>query len=373
MTRILRAEMYGVDHGEPLSWAGECPWTGGLCLGSERGGVYFPAPSGCRSEIKPVEFSSDAINGVAFQGKHIAVTSRNEVEIGMLVDVTDPEKPIISPCEHSFRGGAHGVIAVGRDAFVAPIGIDGVLITRILGDRTIETGVARLSEAPLNFYRLARLGHAPDSEVLACAARRDGLLAFKHADGHLQGQFVQHKFGDSDLVDVCPIGDTAHPLAVACLSRSRGVLLVRNVLEEEPPIELGFADLKGSAYSLLSARGSLFLLTDRYLATLPDLATRFLNGESLDIRADVALMPTDADEIFLRGDRSLLLAEDVVAEFAIDDLLSGLSGRGSVTPRGHNGAESRDFEYSVVETRMRPAAARAASTRGLSFQPERAA
>ena len=341
MSRPLKAEGHRFI-GEQVSWAGDCPWTDGLCLGTESGNLYLPAPGADHQGegITPVKITSDAVNGVAFVGQHIAVTSRNEVEIGYLIDVAEPQ---IERCPHTFRGGSHGVVSSTQGLFLAPIGVDGVLLMTPDNNRGVEALIARQSDRSLNFYRLVRLGSGPDGEVFACAARGDGLLAFSIDGGLPSGPLVGHHFGGSDIVDVCPLGDSRCPLAAACVSRNRDIFFVRNVLEERAPFALGYRELDGAAYSLRSAQGHIFLLTDSYFVTLPELGRKFLAGESLDANVAVSLIRTDAADAFLWADRSILLPEyEVVTEVAVEDLVSNLLGA------GHASSIPRELRFSNI-------------------------
>src|SRR5262249_7623578 len=137
-------------------------------------------------------------------------------------------------------------------------------------------------DVPLYFYKLVRLGSGPDGEVFAAAARRDGLVAVTLAGGALSAPMIHHRFEGHDIVDVCPLNEPRYPFAAASVSRDRTIFLIRDVLGSEAPAALNYAGLEGTAYTLLSAQGHLLLLTERNLFTLPQLAARYLRGESLD-------------------------------------------------------------------------------------------
>jgi hypothetical protein len=307
--------------GQHISWAGECPWTKGLCFGCEDGKLLIlPADMGRREEsIAEQKVASEAINGIAFVGDNVGITSRNEVIIGYRKDVKNLS---LGAYEHTFRGGAHGIVGSSQDAFLAPIGVDGLLMVNLLAGHRISISIARNHEVPLNFYRLVRLGDGPAGEVFACAARTDGLLAASFADGTLAGPLIGHHFNGHDIVDVCPLNDPQFPLAAICLSRNRGLFFVQSVLENHAPVALSYRELKGTAYSLLSAQGHVFVLTDEEFSVLPGLATRFLRNEELVNEIQLTTMPTDASEIFLRNGESVLRLEDsIVVEIEISELL----------------------------------------------------
>jgi hypothetical protein len=91
----------------------------------------------------------------------------------------------------------------------------------------------------------------------------------------------------------------------------------------------------------------LFLLTDRGFFVLPNLASRFLRGESLEDNISISTMPTDASDAFLLGSDTVLLLEDsIVTGFEIAELVKGLVNAGSArqgarSPRADRG---RSFE-----------------------------
>src|SRR5262249_2255735 len=148
-----------------------------------------------------------------------------------------------------------------------------------------------------------------DDEAFAAAGRRDGLMAIDFTHGSPSGRMSHHRFAGHDIVDVCPLNDPRFPHAVACVSRDRVIFFIRNVLEEQSPSTVNLASLRGTAYTLLSAQGHLFLLTDRELVVMPELAAQFLRGEALGPELAISTIRVDAADAFLLRDEFILLIE----------------------------------------------------------------
>jgi hypothetical protein len=321
MTRVKK-KFYKVE-GQSISWVGECPWTDTLCFGGEDGKLVFsPGSFLIEDEAKTNVFplATDAINAVAFADNLFALSSRNEVVIGRRQAQNGGGLDVFS---HEFRGGAHGVVASQTGAFLAPIGDQGLLIVKH-DNGQLEVQAASHPDFSFNFYKIIRLGTGPQGEeVFVSAGRGDGLLALGYSKEAGPGSGTHHSFEGHDIVDVCPLNDPHYPLAVACLSRSRAVFLIRDVLEDQTPFPLNYVGIEGTPYTLLSAQGHLFLLTDRELLTLPNVAARFLRGESLDGPLEIACVPVNVSEAFLWRDQAILLIEEdsSVARMEVEDLI----------------------------------------------------
>jgi hypothetical protein len=310
--------------GQSISWVGECPWTDTLCFGGEDGKLIISRgcpDNGKKANTNFFPLATDAINAVAFADNLFALSSRNEVVVGRRQAPKDGDG--LDVFRHEFRGGAHGVVASQTGAFLAPIGDQGLLILKHdHGKADAQTASHR--DFPFNFYKLIRLGTGPQGEeVFASASRGDGLLAFCFSEEPVSVSGTRRGFQAYDIVDVCPLNDPHHPLAVACVSRSRAIFLIRNVLEDQTPFALTFGGIQGTPYTLLSAQGHLFLLTDRELVTLPNVASRFLRDEFLAGPLEIACVPVNVSEAFLRQDQAILLIEEdsSVAQLEIEDLI----------------------------------------------------
>ncbi|MHB1559134.1 MAG: hypothetical protein ACYC61_16905 [Isosphaeraceae bacterium] len=311
------------------SWVGECPWTHTRCFGAEDGRFILES-SGSQGlgegNVVSVVFTptvsytiaSDTINAIAFSGDLFAASSRNEVVVGRR---TGPGVAGLVGYSHPFVGGAHGVLASRPGVFLAPIADQGLLILEVAGEN-VGARISSPPEAPFNFYRLARLGNAGNNDAFVAAGRRDGLLALELDDESYPRSAIHHRFEGHDIVDVCSLSNPSFPFAAACVSRDCVLFLSRNVLEKETPLAVSLGDLRDTAYTLLSAGGHLFLLTDRRLIDIPRLASRFLDGERPGPELEIGIVRVDAAEAFLLRDQAILLLEETsVSEFRIAELV----------------------------------------------------
>jgi hypothetical protein len=318
-----------------VSWVGECPWTNSLGFGTEDGQLLVGSPGATElgggkmvsmvfAPTMSLRLATDAINDVAFVGDSFAASSRNEVVLGMR---RGPGLAHWDRYDHQFIGGAHGVVASRSGAFLAPIADQGLLILKIANNQ-VDARIGSPPGALFNFYRVVRLGSGPDNEAFAAAGRRDGLMALDFAHGSPSGQTIHHRFEGHDIVDVCPLNDPRFPHAAAFVSRDRVIFFIRNVLDEQSPSTVNLASLRGTAYTLLSAQGHLFLLTDRELVVMPDLAGQFLGGEALGPELAISIIRVDASEAFLLRDESVLLieGESIVSRIDISEMVGARTG-----------------------------------------------
>jgi hypothetical protein len=347
MTRTIREGVHKIA-GLDVSWVGECPWTKTLCFGGEDGTLVILPPSFPMNEggTFSTQLATDAINAVAFAGEYVAVSSRNEVVVGKRPDAGSDR---LSRFAHPFIGGAHGVVAAREPSFLAPIGDQGLLILSGADAGRINAQIACHPDVPFNFYKVVRLGNGLQKEAFAAAARRHGLLALSFESGISSAPMIR-PFTGHDIVDVCPLNDPHFPLAVAFVSRSCVIFLVRNVLEDHAPLALSLGGLQGTAYTLLSPQGHLLLLTDQQLIALPNIASRFLRGEPFDNRLEVVSSPADAAEAFVLHDRTVLLIEEdsTVAELGVADLVGDLAEKRVETALSGNGQFSQSSSIEVT-------------------------
>ena len=350
MTRVKK-NFYKMQ-GQSVSWVGECPWTDTLCFGGEDGKLLISDGSpeiGKEPKTSSCPIATDAINAVAFADNLFSVSSRNEVVVGRRQAQKDDYGLDFFP--HEFRGGAHGVVASQTGAFLAPIGDQGLLLLKHNNGK-LDAQTASRRDFPFNFYKLIRLGTGPQGEeVFVSAGRGDGLLAFGFSKEAVSVSGIHHSFEGHDIVDVCPLNDPHYPFAVACLSRSRAVFLIRDVLEDQTPFALNLGDIQGTPYTLLSAQGHLFLLTDREFVTLPNVAWRFLRGESLAGPLKIACVPVNVSEAFLRRDQAILLIEEdsSVAQLEIEDLIEATASTHRQAGPEWNGRPHQESSSSATD------------------------
>jgi hypothetical protein len=301
--------------GDEISWAGECPWTGGPCFGSEGGKLYIPqlfnpADYGLGPvAVWPFPVADDVINGVAFSNTSVGVSTANEVRVYERPSFPRPLEQI----GFTFDGGAHGITATASGGFIAPLGIDGLLLIDVLPDRKITMRNTLVPQPSPNFYKIASLGRVGRKEIFACAARDRGILAAT-LDGTNIQQLTGHSLPGLDFIDVCSLRSPKWPLAMAALSTERTLVLSRNVLEDLPR-PLHIEGLSGKAYSLLSAKGHIFLLTSGMLVILPNLASRFLENDTWDRPLIISEISIQAVDFYLKGEQTIytILVDSVLA------------------------------------------------------------
>jgi hypothetical protein len=318
-SRNLNIQRYSVT-GQEISWAGECPWTGTHCFGTEDGGFFMPpdVPDTSSSEGRVV---AGAVNGVAFFDNVVAFSSPEEVTLWSR-DRNDP--PLLRKLDCSFTGGAHGITASPQGGFIATLADDGLLFLNVDRKEAVRTRIARHVSDSLYFYKIVPLVSQPAHELFLCAARRGGLLAIKVKNRTRKMTGIHHSFGAHDIIDVCPLNSPEYPLGAACLSHSGGIFIVPNVLSNDRPLQVRDPVLKGTGYSLVAVKSHLFVLTDEQLVCMPNALTRI----AADARLDCSLiMPISASEMFLIGAHIVVLADGEAHFIEIADLVGEVAGK----------------------------------------------
>lgn len=316
--------------GEEISWVGDCPWTGKPCFGTESGKLIIPGfEDGRPGIIGPI--SEEPINGAAFSGNFVGISTRENVVIGNCLTRAPGEF-----FGETFPGGAHGIVATRSGDFVAPLGRSGVLVATTAPDGSVTTNVATHPRQVMNFYRIVSLAEVGGVEYFACAARRGGIVVSRFQSsasdmpkGHASGQF--------DFIDVCSLKSGRWPLAAACLSADGAIFFGRDLLADRLGM-LKLADIPGRAYSLLCVEDHLIMLTSECLIVLPDLASRFLNDGLRDLPIPMTFLSVNAVEVFSVGEEIFLVLEDEVQSISLRELLRVPdSSIGDAIPGGTNG------------------------------------
>ncbi len=102
---MLRSRLITIPD-EEVTWAGESPWYGRYCLGTESGKLLLVEDSGAQVKVLFEEvLAEEAINGVAFWSDFIGVSTRSEV----VVYHRDRSDKLDLVC--AGPGGAHGIVA----------------------------------------------------------------------------------------------------------------------------------------------------------------------------------------------------------------------------------------------------------------------
>lgn len=312
---IEKEHIYTIPNKE-ISWAGECPWTGGLCFGTHDGFLYF-VQDGEDTPRKGLEVCSESINDVAFLGDHFAASSTMEITLGIRIE--DSNIRIIN----TYPVGSFGVVAASA-GFLFPIGGDGVLLIDPQKPADFPRIIPDLREHDPNCYRLIRLHQESKKEVLACASRSDGVFVFDLQDGSERVERRHYSLVNSDIIDICSRSDSKRPYAVACLSRDRNIYLIEDVLTSSDYISFHSSEIEGTAYSIHSVAGDLIVLTDREIDLVPGIAREFLQGRLMDSIGEtrtIKSLAIDAEDVYLRGGKSILIIENsIVKEYPIDEI-----------------------------------------------------
>ena len=310
-----------------ISWVGGGPRANLLCFGSEDGRLRFATTAnvGVGTPVLVID-SNEAINEVAFHGRSGAVTTRSEVVQFKLSATMDAlESQAVCPI------GAHGVIAAGPSQFVAPVGRNGLLVWK-LGTTDIQPPIilSPNPDDPYYFYRVISPNAAGRPNVFVSATRPGGVAATTFRPGSGVAETCSFTFPGLDVIDVCALGSDGG-LAIAALGVDCTLVFSHDAQSDRRPISFKLNGVKGTAYSLFSARGHLFLLTSRGLYVLRGLARRFLDGEPIERQSTVVSeIPLEAVDANLIGDRWLpVVMTDHTLLYDVEQLV-GLESNGKV-------------------------------------------
>ena len=289
---------------QDITWAGECPWTGSLCFGTEDGELLLcrQVGNGVLLILPPIKVANGAINDVAFWKEFVGISTPSEVVFARKSPSGDRIEPVIRTPD-----GAHGVLATPAGHFFAPMGTAGLL--RVDANKIPVGGVTidKPDQATPYFYRLIYLGKAADQEILACAARTSGLLMIRSDSDHMD--VVELASQDVDFVDVCSMDSPEWPHAVVGLSWDGSLIFIRDLSQAQPQA-LRLEELHGSPYSILSTDGHLFVLTSKRIVALPNLLTRYLQGDRLDHPVPCRCTPIQAVDAYVSYGKHLLIVMD---------------------------------------------------------------
>jgi hypothetical protein len=257
------------------SWAGPGPELDTFCFGSEDGRVLFTSLEGeLLGGAESIATGTDQpINGVAFLGNRMALTTHREVIILKQADQED-----IRPRRAVFPTEAHGIVATRTGYFIAPAGAAGILLVEPKSGPQIPITISRPTET-LTFYKLTALSNSSGRDIVVSAMRSSGIAEITLSPGAQVGSLSLLTFPGADIVDVCALDPDSHPVAAVAVDKNCTLLLFRDVIRDRRPIPLRFDGIEGTAYRLLSCRGSLILLTTARIYFLPGLGTRFLEGD----------------------------------------------------------------------------------------------
>lgn len=284
--------------GFDVSWAGASPYPDLFAFGSEDGRILFADAAGIvRQQPQQAAPSGEAINGLAFYQRWMCVSTRNEVVLWTL-----PALPGENLKGATIASGAHGVIVGLSGYFLAPVGRSGLLSCQPRDGREQIVNVASSATGKAYFYRLISLQSADGSEIVACAARRGGVVAMEFKGENQRHTLSTLTFNGLDVVDLCPLGMANAPEGAAAVGREGTIVLFRDVLRDSSPVTVNYEFIKGTAYRILSTHGFLFLLTSERMYVVAGLIERFLRGDSDNSITPVLPLPMEAVDANLGSD-----------------------------------------------------------------------
>lgn len=251
--------------GEEITWAGECPFTDGLCFGTESGGILVPLPDSDNAAWM-VEDLGDVVNGVAFGERIVAVSTPSSITF-IRVDCDSPDT--LGEVIAAIPTGAFDVIAIGRDRFLAPLGMSGLMLAALGDDGRIRTETVGYGDYSTYFYLARLVAATPSDATVAVAGRQSGLIRLQMREQAESANVGVWTFNDIDVVDVCPFPWPEAPLAVAALGLN-GELIVCDDLTHGTPVAVRIPHIAGRAYSLRRVGAHLVILTKESIHIFED-------------------------------------------------------------------------------------------------------
>ena len=247
------------------SWVGEYPLGNGVAFGGEDGRILLVNQDGTISGHAKAD-TNEAINGLAFLPGWMGISTRNEVQF---VDVPRGE---CVPVPY----GAHGVVVGPDEQFVSPLGTVGLLFFKPAKEEKLPVTIRRPRNATLNSYRAILLKGPNGQNVVATATRKDGIAAMPFDSSNRGIHTLTYE--TFDAIDLCSLAPSS--FAVAVLGKDGAIMMCRDVIEEtlkkQASVTTRFADIRGTAYRILNAKGTLVVLTSQAIFFLGDMATNFL-------------------------------------------------------------------------------------------------
>ena len=275
-----------------------------------------------------VKVATEAVNGVAFCGDFIGVSTVGEIVLGV-------RSKIGRQTHHTFDRGAHGIITAAQGGFLACLGDDGVLF---VDPKTNQTKPLKISEFPTYFYKLASINANERDETFVAAMGDHGLLSFSHGRAGFDNDGRIFHGAQIDFIDVCSIANSNHPFAFAALGSDGELILSKGINgQDTSKFDFGFPDC--AAYEMRFANGVLFLLFSDRLLVMRNFVQRFLADDDMKQAQKIIEISIDASDLFVVDDSLWLLVGDGAQEFSIGKILqeddsptkvaNGSNGRGN--------------------------------------------
>lgn len=307
--------------GDEITWAGECPWNGGFCFGTENGELLICDEHYDRLDVHQHKVSEEAINGVAFQKGIVGVSTRSQVIVSRRISPDDSISEVVKADR-----GAHGIVATPGGRFFAPMGVAGLLVVAPDGIPEERLAVEKPSQGIINFYKLIDLRSDSPVDLFACASRTSGLVLIR-SDRDTPLEIVGWASPDMDFIDVCAVPSPGFPYAMIGIGLDRTLVFVGDPWNEERPQSLRLGELRGTPYSIFSVDGHVFVLTNKELVAYPDLLRCFLDRQRWDRPFRYGYTPIQAVDAYVAYARLLMVVMDAeVRFFEIPDLVQLTGG-----------------------------------------------
>jgi len=178
----------------------------------------------------------------------------------------------------------------------------------------------------LEFYQCVSLQGSDGYDVLASAARQDGIATVVLGDDRNNGSSGLYltTFPGRDVIDICALGTPQSPHALAAIGSDLSLYLVQDAIQRRCLPPLKFEGLEGTPYRLLTTDEDLILLTSQWLYVLHGLAGKFIRNESVLGPTIVRGLRLEAVDAYLAYDRWLtILMPDFVYLIDINVFASG--------------------------------------------------
>lgn len=302
-----------------VSWAGSSPWRPGYCFGSDDGRVQFTnADTTWWDGPYDVSPSGEAVNGVAFAGGLMAVSTRNDITF---LNVPHPGEGQVERAV--YNGGAHGAIATQDGGIVAPMGRRGILLMGPTQEHSQRVRVLTAVDEALYIYKLVTLSDPARGTVLVCAGRQGGLASMPLSGNRLESYGKRLRPANVDFVDVAALSVEGYPFAAAGLGLDCSIHLMRDLLTDRTSKRIHFSPPNERAYRILCTEGHVFLLTDKALYGFFDLAREFVEGRPIDGLTFIRKLDMEAVDFSITDDRFLLVVmPETVYRIAIDSFIA---------------------------------------------------
>jgi hypothetical protein len=338
--------------GQTVTWVGEFPFVeDAICLGTEKG-LLFAMDQNGKYLINPqrVSPSSDTINGIAFSnlGSPHVMAASTPTEISIAEWNSEMGS---AGSRFIYNGGAHGVAASPGRGFVAPLGPGRLLHINMNNPPLYRCEEIRCDARDVFFYKVALLTRAAvDSDIVAVAGRSGGLMSLHLKATSRNGTLGAFRAPGVDIIDICAIGDTQNPNAVAGLALDSSLHLTTDISNESvQPLTLRFSQISGAGYSIRSINGDIFVMTEIGLYAIRNLARDFLANSNVGGISMVRYFKCAAFDLCVTHDKWIfLLLPDEIHRLSVSTIWEG-------RPRFEN-ATKVERSVSNQLTKMRPMA-----------------